>query len=75
MMPGQEHFVAYTIGLCHMSVCTDLTEKEEVERHANLAHPTGVSPWQVTEEKFHSGEPNPCPCNTDRERLHWLLTC
>lgn len=41
-------------------------------------HPTGISSkWSISKDKtFHSGEPNPCPCDQHPDkRLHYLLTC
>jgi hypothetical protein len=67
----------YSVGIVCMSVCAPKTmTKEEIEKQANLEHPTGISHgWSITEENFASGESNPCPCNTNYDRLHYLLTC
>ena len=66
----------YAWGLCHMSVCSKLTCEETVAG-ANQVHPTGIShPWQLADEPFKTGEPNPCPCNFYPEtHKHYLLVC
>ncbi len=68
----------YTFGLCHCSVCApkDLP-REAIERGANDAHPTGLDHgWQIDDAPtFKGGEPNPCACNSDPERLHYLMVC
>jgi hypothetical protein len=66
----------YAVGICRASVCAPKdTPIEEVEREVNGSHPTGIaSPWRKSDDDaFSGGEPNPCPCNSDPERLHWLL--
>jgi hypothetical protein len=70
--------IPYASGLCCMSVCADkrLT-REEIERLANLQSPTGIgSPWKISsDDHFRAGNPNPCPCNVDGSRVHYLLNC
>jgi hypothetical protein len=48
-----------------------------VEAEVNRTHPTGISsPWRLSEnETFKGGENNPCVCEHDQTRLHWLLNC
>lgn len=66
----------YSVGICHASVCAESNVKgEEVVAHVNRRVPTGVGPWEITEKTFASGEPNPCLCNSDPGRFHWLVTC
>ena len=67
----------YSEGLCHASVCApkDLPTTEIV-KWANETRPTGVTPWEVSDEAFSTGQPNGCPCNMNpEERRHWLLVC
>lgn len=60
----------------HLSVCApEAMTGEEVAERANKMQPTGVGPWEVAEEAFRTGEPNPAPCNTEPGHKHWLLTC
>jgi hypothetical protein len=72
---SDERAACYRVGLCHASVCAvaDATP-EEITRAAG---PTGLDHgWQISEEPtFSGGEPNPCPCNVDPSRQHWLLVC
>lgn len=66
----------YSSGLIHSSVCapSDWT-KDDVEVWMNVQSPTGIdSRWEVREEAFRTGEPNPTPCNQSGGK-HWLLTC
>jgi hypothetical protein len=69
--------IVYTFGLCHCSVCVPKDmPRDEVERGANTAHPTGVTPWKISDEPtFKAGEPNPCQCEGDSTRQHYLMVC
>lgn len=70
--------IIYSKGLCHCSVCApkDLSV-EEVVAEVNLIYPTGIfSNWSPSEDKtFATGDPNPCVCQDDPNRLHYLLDC
>jgi hypothetical protein len=50
---------------------------EDMLVEANAACPTGLSHgWRLSyDEKFASGQPNPCLCNEDSLRMHYLLVC
>jgi hypothetical protein len=68
----------YSAGLVAASVCAPKDAPvEDVEAAANAQHPTGIdSVWRkAADATFKGGEPNPCPCNSDPNRLHWLLSC
>jgi hypothetical protein len=67
----------YAVGLVCASVCAPKdTPIEEIERVVSGQHPTGLDHgWQKSKDSFRTGDPNPCPCNDDPERLHWLLNC
>jgi len=68
----------YRVGLVHCSVCVP---KEmpvaDIVYNTNLEHPTGLDHgWTIAPETaFRTGEPNPCVCNTDPQRLHYLMVC
>lgn len=70
-------FEVYALGIMYASVCTSLEDDEAIEA-LNRFYPTGIrSKWQVSrDEKFYSGQPNPCPCekNPDTHR-HILFEC
>lgn len=71
-------FKIYSKGPVSMSVCASKElSKEEVEKRANEENPTGIeSNWKTSENKFESGEDNPCLCNTSpKTHLHYLLNC
>lgn len=68
----------YSVGLVCASACapTDLS-REDVERVVSLDHPTGLAHgWKISDDPtFRSGHPNPCPCDQNPDRQHWLLNC
>lgn len=68
----------YALGVCSASACAPACLSAAGVAHAvNAMEPTGIdTPWEVAGEPFATGEPNPCPCNTDPDgRRHWLLHC
>jgi hypothetical protein len=68
----------YRFGLCHCSVCAPKNMlREQVETETDLAHPTGLDHgWKISgDETFKGGETNPCRCDQDGERLHYLMVC
>jgi hypothetical protein len=68
----------YNNGVCHCSVCVPAgMEREVVETEVNAAHPTGISSsWSISkDETFAGGQPNPCPCDDDPQRMHYLMEC
>lgn len=70
--------IVYSVGICAASVCAiNDADADEVAAAVNAAAPTGISSkWEVSDEAFATGEPNPCPCNGRPEsRRHWLLHC
>ena len=70
-----DSFRAYSVGLCYASVCTSLSLPETTKR-LNLEHPTGISPWEKADEKFRTGESNPCQCNENPQtHKHYLFVC
>jgi len=73
----EEPVDVYSWGLCHLSCCAPKTfTKADVERDVNRLHPTCIpSQWEVIEDKFNTGQPNPYQCEEIESRQHWLLTC
>ena len=69
--------IVYAQGLVCCSACAPLDmQAADVELAVNHQHPTGIaSRWSVTDDTFKGGQPNPCACDTDSTRRHWLLTC
>jgi hypothetical protein len=67
--------VAIAEGLCYKTMCAiNGTDKEEILLAAGIAGTRRG--WQFADnEKFATGEPNPCPCNELANRTHWLLSC
>lgn len=68
----------YTFGLCHCSVCVpkDMS-RADVEAGADVSHKTGLDHgWKISADKtFKGGEPNPCVCSCNPNRLHYLMVC
>lgn len=68
----------YSSGLCYCSVCAPKEmEAAEVAEATNGANPTGLDHgWSVSSDPtFRSGQSNPCACEQDNSRRHWLLNC
>ena len=68
----------YTEGIGRASICVpDDQPIVAALTHLDAVHPSGTEyGWQVSaDETFRTGEPNPCPCNSDPGRLHYLLDC
>jgi hypothetical protein len=73
-----EKVEVYSWGLCHASACApDNLDGEAVAEAVNAKLPTGIeSRWQISDdETFKTGCPNPCLCDQDTSRKHWLLVC
>ena len=69
----------YSNGIVHCSVCVPKgTDKKAIEEYVNEVSPTNISSdWKISEDKFFSDQetPNPYQCNTDKDRIHYLLVC
>lgn len=70
--------LVYAIGIVHVSACAPKDQpRDEVLAAADRTHPTGLDHgWAFSEDDtFSGGEPNPCVCDQDPDRLHYLLVC
>jgi hypothetical protein len=68
----------YSVGIVHASVCAPKAMPvNEVVAEANRRAPTGLDhEWILSrEEQFSGGQSNPCLCDHDPERTHYLLDC
>jgi hypothetical protein len=68
----------YVSGLVHCSVCVPKHfTVEMIEEEVNLQNPTGISSkWKIDNSpKFSTGENNPCVCERDQNRKHYLMVC
>ena len=67
----------YACGICDLSVCVPAKWKvPRIEREVNAQSPTGIRKWRVSKALiFKGGEPNPCQCSLEAERLHYLMVC
>lgn len=71
-----EKIQIYSNGLIYCSVCAPSDfSREEVERQVNLENPSGVTPWRIDKENFSDGKTNPSPCEKDKGRTHYLMSC
>lgn len=77
MKTEENNVIVYSNGLVTCSVCVPKNlKRKEIERLVNKQHPTGVdSSWKIDKENFMTGEKNPCACNTDENRMHYLMSC
>ena len=76
-MQGGEVYI-YRLGSFSASVCAPaFAEGEDVAAAVQQRQPAGTDMgWQVSRDAtFAEGEPNPCGCEEDAERKHWLLDC
>lgn len=74
-------FQVISYGLVYASVCSSLSE-EETTAQLNLVHPTGAAytchlRWKPsTDERFPTGQPNPCKCELRPDtHAHRLYSC
>lgn len=68
----------YSMGVVCCSVCAPADmDGDAVAAEVNRAHPSGTeSGWSVSQdETFRTGQPNPCACEADPSRRHWLMDC
>lgn len=73
-----EEFYFIANGLCCCSVCVPKgMSREVIEQIANTRNPTGIgSKWTIsTDAHFSGGQTNPCACDSDPNRMHYLLDC
>lgn len=70
-------FIMLASELCAMAICADSNcSLKEIEDFANQTNPTGInSPWKISENNFADGRTNPCECQQDSGRKHYLLNC
>lgn len=68
----------YRVGVFSMSVCAPGHLDGPAVAHAiNQHYPCGtLHGWQISSDTaFRTGEPNPCQCEEDPDRKHWLIDC
>ena len=76
MIPNDIHL--YANGIVHCSVCVPKdTSRKEIIRLTNLINHTGIdSKWKISKDKkFANGNTNPCECEMEYGRLHYLMVC
>ena len=67
----------YAVGLVCISCCADKSlSQEEIEAHVTALHPTGLDHgWEISDDSFRDGSPNPNQCKHEQDKQHWLLKC
>lgn len=68
----------YANGLCHCSACVPIDmDRDSVEAAVNALNPAGTEyGWRISQDaEFKDGKPNPCQCEQDSSRTHYLLNC
>lgn len=66
----------YSMGIASASVCApEILEGEGIASYLDKHRPGDVvRKWRVASPtSFPTGESNPCRCNQDDERLHWMF--
>lgn len=71
----EDRLFVIATGLCYQSVC--VPEAWDHERILNNVMPSGTRHgWQISKDHhFHTGETNPCECEQEDGRMHYLLVC
>lgn len=69
----------YRVGLVSLSCCAPASMPlDDVTDSVNRSHFTGISSqwgFAADEKTFATGEPNPCACERDPDRRHYLFHC
>lgn len=65
----------YSNGPVYCSICTSLKDAGEIEAMVNMLNPAKGLTWAIVDEDFRTGESNPCECDEDPGRMHYLLAC
>jgi hypothetical protein len=74
----KEELDVYSLGIVRCSICTNIKDTEKIEMLVNMRCPTGISSsWKISREpNFHTGQPNPCPCEEKpNTHKHYLMVC
>lgn len=74
-MENEDEVTVYAQGMTSASVCSSLNEAETIAK-VNEVNPSGTeSGWSLADRNFACGKSNPCRCNTNEKRQHFLLVC
>ncbi|KKM03878.1 hypothetical protein LCGC14_1770030 [marine sediment metagenome] len=71
-----KHLEVYSAGIFHVSICTTITDRDEILKELNEQHPSGTdNGWTFSKDKtFHQGGPNPGPCEEGMKGAkHYLM--
>lgn len=74
---GKVHIYSNGIASCSVCATNDLSIKEITEE-VNRISPTGISSkWALADDEFFDGQEktNPCVCELDDNRKHYLFHC
>jgi hypothetical protein len=65
------------VGICHMQVCADpdVTD-EELLHHCNINNPSGTTGgWSFVVRQGGEKEQKPTQCESDKNKMHFLVGC
>lgn len=67
----------YSSGMCCCSVCADVAVSiEAITEAVNRDNPSGTkNGWSLAKRDFALGDKNPCACNEQKGKLHYLFSC
>jgi len=67
------------VGDMMCAVCAPIgMQREVIERRINQHYPPiDGPPWRIAPDLYYEGErlDNPCACESNDQRQHWLLKC
>lgn len=64
----------YNTGICSLSACVPKGYNiKDITKGINALAPLNVNTWEKSEESFSSGHSNPCECQKDVTREHYLF--
>jgi hypothetical protein len=73
---NEQEPVILGIGLCYATVCSPLPATETEEWFCRREISGTSRGWSLSDDKeFSNGTPNPCVCEKDPTRKHYLFDC
>jgi hypothetical protein len=67
--------IVYSVAPEFLAACAPKSmEPKEIVVEAAAQYPSPTDKgWSIRSATFQGGQPNPCPCGTHGDRVHWLL--
>ena len=74
-MSDLNRIIAISEGLCYQTVCVAKDVTPDENNRWNTTSGTSLG-WQIsTDTHFARGQPNPCSCDKEPDRMHYLRSC